>query len=50
MRAMRLFLLASALATAALTTASTPLTAQQTEKPPLHARHWIAVTGKPLAR
>jgi gamma-glutamyltranspeptidase/glutathione hydrolase len=38
-----------ALATAALLTASTPLVAQQTEKPPLHARHWIAVTGKPLA-
>jgi gamma-glutamyltranspeptidase/glutathione hydrolase len=26
-----------------------PLTAQQTEKPPLHARHWLAITGKPLA-
>src|SRR6476620_12526320 len=23
--------------------------AQQTEKPPLHGRHWMAVTGKPLA-
>src|SRR5512144_2331872 len=21
----------------------------QTEKPPLHARHWLAITGKPLA-
>ena len=29
--------------------AMTPLAAQQTEKPPLHARHWIAITGKPLA-
>jgi gamma-glutamyltranspeptidase/glutathione hydrolase len=38
-----------ALATAALLTASSPLVALQTEKPPLHARHWIAVTGKPLA-
>lgn len=23
--------------------------AQQTEKPPLHAKHWMAITGKPLA-
>ena len=21
----------------------------QTEKPPLHARHWLAITGKPLS-
>ena len=27
----------------------TPLAAQSTQKPPLHARHWIAITGKPLA-
>jgi gamma-glutamyltranspeptidase / glutathione hydrolase len=27
----------------------TPLEAQRTQKPPLHGRHWIAVTGKPLA-
>ena len=26
-----------------------PLAAQQTQKPPLHARHWIAITGKPLS-
>ncbi|MDQ3223612.1 MAG: gamma-glutamyltransferase, partial [Gemmatimonadota bacterium] len=26
-----------------------PLAAQSTEKPPLHARHWLAITGKPLA-
>src|SRR5437762_4990838 len=26
-----------------------PLFAQQTEKPPLHGRHWMAITGKPLA-
>jgi gamma-glutamyltranspeptidase / glutathione hydrolase len=39
-----------ATAIAALTTLpSAPALAQQTEKPPLHARHWIAVTGKPLA-
>ncbi|MFN2399050.1 MAG: gamma-glutamyltransferase family protein [Gemmatimonadaceae bacterium] len=25
-----------------------PLSAQRTAKPPLHARHWIAITGKPL--
>src|SRR5215210_1411838 len=25
-----------------------PLLAQQTQKPPLHAKHWLAVTGKPL--
>jgi gamma-glutamyltranspeptidase/glutathione hydrolase len=27
----------------------TPARAQRTQKPPLHARHWIAITGKPLA-
>jgi gamma-glutamyltranspeptidase/glutathione hydrolase len=26
-----------------------PLLGQGTEKPPLHAKHWIAITGKPLA-
>ena len=25
------------------------LSAQRTAKPPLHARHWMAITGKPLA-
>lgn len=25
------------------------LSAQRTNKPPLHGRHWVAVTGKPLA-
>jgi len=29
--------------------AATALGAARTQKPPLHARHWIAVTGKPLA-
>ena len=24
-------------------------TAQRTQKPPLHAQHWMAITGKPLA-
>jgi gamma-glutamyltranspeptidase/glutathione hydrolase len=45
MRLRRLRLIAAV----ALATAATTLSAQQTEKPPLHARHWIAVTGKPLA-
>ncbi|ULT23068.1 hypothetical protein KUH03_28035 [Sphingobacterium sp. E70] len=22
---------------------------QRTEKPPLHGKHWMAITGKPLA-
>jgi gamma-glutamyltranspeptidase / glutathione hydrolase len=26
-----------------------PCFAQQTQKPPLHGRHWMAITGKPLA-
>jgi gamma-glutamyltranspeptidase / glutathione hydrolase len=34
---------------AALLLVSTGLRAQQTEKPPLHGNHWMAVTGKPLA-
>jgi len=25
------------------------LSAQRTQKPPLHGRHWMAITGKPLA-
>ena len=25
------------------------VSAQQTQKPPLHGRHWMAITGKPLA-
>src|SRR5215212_780237 len=36
-------------ALAALCFGVSPLTAQQTEKPPLHAKHWLAITGKPLA-
>jgi gamma-glutamyltranspeptidase/glutathione hydrolase len=27
----------------------TPLLAQRTQKPPLHGKHWMAITGKPLA-
>ena len=30
-----------------LASQSTP--SQQTQKPPLHAKHWLAITGKPLA-
>jgi gamma-glutamyltranspeptidase/glutathione hydrolase len=29
--------------------AAGPVAAQTTQKPPLHARHWLAITGKPLA-
>ncbi|HSJ75568.1 MAG TPA: gamma-glutamyltransferase, partial [Gemmatimonadales bacterium] len=36
------------LALAALSWNVGPLLAQQTEKPPLHAKHWLAITGKPL--
>jgi len=28
---------------------ATPPVAARTQKPPLHARHWIAITGKPLS-
>jgi gamma-glutamyltranspeptidase / glutathione hydrolase len=37
------------LALALLLCAVGPAVAQSTQKPPLHARHWIAITGKPLA-
>jgi gamma-glutamyltranspeptidase/glutathione hydrolase len=33
---------------AALCWSAGSLPAQQTQKPPLHARHWLAITGKPL--
>ncbi len=42
-------LTALALTTLALTGVAGPLSAQRTNKPPLHGRHWMAVTGKPLA-
>jgi len=29
--------------------AAAPLAAQRTQKPPLHGKHWMAITGKPLA-
>ncbi|MGQ0641061.1 MAG: gamma-glutamyltransferase family protein [Gemmatimonadaceae bacterium] len=43
MRPYRLILLGLALCTAL------PAFAQRTQKPVLHGRHWVAVTGKPLA-
>ena len=33
---------------AALVTLAGPAAAQRTAKPPLHGRHWMAITGKPL--
>jgi gamma-glutamyltranspeptidase/glutathione hydrolase len=41
MRKLQLFLTATLLYTG--------LIAQQTQKPPLHAKNWMAITGKPLA-
>src|SRR5256712_6297898 len=35
--------------TLALLLAPVALVAQRTQKPPLHGRHWVATTGKPLA-
>src|SRR5882724_1289085 len=32
----------------ALLVLPTPLAAQRTQKPALHGRHWVAITGKPL--
>ena len=37
-----------AIALMATTSFASPVTAQRTAKPPLHAKHWIAITGKPL--
>src|ERR1700761_2747531 len=40
----------AALASAALVmSVSVPTALAKTQKPPLHGRHWMAVTGKPLA-
>ena len=38
----------AALATLLAIVAAAPLSGQRTAKPPLHGRHWVAVTGKPL--
>ncbi|MBC7930873.1 MAG: gamma-glutamyltransferase, partial [Rubrivivax sp.] len=47
----RLSKLSAALMTALLLATSAPLElyAQRTQKPPLHGRRWMAITGKPLA-
>jgi gamma-glutamyltranspeptidase/glutathione hydrolase len=37
------------LASLALAIAANQADAQRTQKPPLHAKHWIAITGKPLS-
>lgn len=37
------------LASAGITIMSEPAFSQRTQKPPLHAKHWIAITGKPLS-
>jgi gamma-glutamyltranspeptidase/glutathione hydrolase len=39
----------SLIAITALMTIVEPSLAQRTQKPPLHAKHWIAITGKPLS-
>ena len=37
------------LSAAGILSLSEPALAQRTQKPPLHAKHWIAITGKPLS-
>ena len=39
----------AALAAALVLMLTAPVPAQRTAKPPLHGRHWMAITGKPLA-
>lgn len=41
--------LVATLSLALLSTMSATAGAQRTQRPPLHGRHWVAVTGKPLA-
>lgn len=38
-----------ALVAAAVVAVAEPVAAQRTQKPILHGRHWIAITGKPMA-
>jgi gamma-glutamyltranspeptidase/glutathione hydrolase len=40
--------LTSAVVAVCLVGTPSPATAQRTAKPPLHGRHWMAITGKPL--
>jgi len=49
MGAMRCLSLPLAVALAALGVLPGPLHAQRTQKPQLHAKHWMAITGKPIA-
>ena len=46
---MKRFVLALSLAVLATAPATVPAAAQATQKPVLHGRHWIAITGKPMA-
>lgn len=41
-------LIRSTIAAAAIAAVALPLGAQKTERPQLHGKHWMAVTGKPL--
>ena len=47
MKSVRIYFAAALIAPALLFTSSAA--AQRTQKPPLHAKHWIAITGKPLS-
>ncbi len=47
MKFIRVYFTAALIAPALLFTSSAA--AQRTQKPPLHAKHWIAITGKPLS-
>ena len=47
MKSVRIYFAAALIAPALLFTSLAA--AQRTQKPPLHAKHWIAITGKPLS-
>lgn len=47
MKSVRIYFAAALIASALICTS--PAAAQRTQKPPLHAKHWIAITGKPLS-
>jgi gamma-glutamyltranspeptidase / glutathione hydrolase len=49
MRKLVLALLVAASSLQAQDSASAPARRPQTQKPPLHGRHWMAITGKPLS-
>ena len=44
----RLFMICLSALLPALALQPARTTAQRTQKPPLHGRHWMAITGKPL--